>query len=121
MAASLRKKIEIYHLEFPVSSMPPTLGDVAENVASSTDKVNANVQPLHLIEPALIIVGNEYKVYYAYPSSLEGDINILGPDKKFSHLTTRSVQGIFKPVRLYGRMLEWGIGEEASSRIEGGL
>jgi len=68
---------------------------VADNVASSTDRVKAKVQPLHLMKPTLTIIGNEHKVYYAYPSSVEGDKKVLGPDEKFAHLTTRSVQEIF--------------------------
>lgn len=91
MAANLRKKIELGHLAFPVSDVPPTPDDVADNATSSADKVGANVRPLHLIEPALTIIGNEHKVYYAYPSSAEGDIRVLGPDEKFAPLTTRSV------------------------------
>jgi hypothetical protein len=121
MAANLRKKMELGHLAFPVSDVPPTPDHVADNATGSADKVGANVRPLHLIEPALTIIGNEHKVYYAYPSSAEGDIRVLGPDEKFAPLTTRSVQGIFKLLRLYGRMLEWGIGKEASTRLEWGL
>ena len=121
MAASLRKKMELGRLAFPMSDLPPTPDDVADNATTSTDKVVANVRPLHLLEPALTIVGNEHKVYYAYPFSAEGDVTVLGPDEKFAHLTTRSVQGIFKLVRFYGRMLEWGFGEEASTNMERGL
>jgi hypothetical protein len=73
----------------------------------------------HLLEPAITIISNEHKIYYAYPSSLKGDVTVLGPDEKFSSLSTRSVQGIFKLVRFYGRMLAWGVDKEATTNMQG--
>jgi hypothetical protein len=110
-AANLCKKMELGHLAIPVS-------DVADNATSSADKVGANVRPLQLVEPALTIIGSEHTVYYACPFSAEGDIRVLGPDEKFAPLTTCSVQGIFKLLRFYERMLKWGIGKEASKQME---
>jgi hypothetical protein len=103
--------MELGHLAIPVS-------DVVDNATSSADKVGANVRPLHLVEPAFTIIGNEHTVYYAYPSSAESDIRVLGPNEKFAPLTTCSVQRIFELLRFYGRMLKWGIGKEASKKME---
>ncbi|OCK73344.1 hypothetical protein K432DRAFT_313041, partial [Lepidopterella palustris CBS 459.81] len=44
-----------------------------------------------LFEPTLTIIGHKYKIYYAYLSSAAGDIIILGLDKKFTNLSTRSI------------------------------
>jgi hypothetical protein len=122
MAASLRKKMELARLAFPTMSDPqPTLDDTVENGTTSTDEGTPKVQLLHLLEPALTIIGNEHKVYYAYPSSTKDDIKVLGPDEKFAHLTTRSVQGIFKLARFYGRMLKWGFDRQAVTDLHKGL
>ena len=121
MAASLRKNMELARLAFPMSDPQPTLDDTVENGTTSTNEVIPNVQLLHLLEPALTIIGNEHKVYYAYPSSTEGDIKVLGPDEKFVHLTTRSVQGIFKLARFYGRLLEWGFDRQTVTDRHKGL
>lgn len=121
MAASLRKKMELARLAFPMSDVPLTLGTQADNAATVNDKVVANVSPMHLLEPALAIIGNEHKVYYAYPTSTAGDVTLLGPDDRFAVLTTRSVQGIFKLVQFYGRLLEWGFDGGTSTHIERGL
>ena len=119
MAASLRKKMELARLAFPMSVPPSTPDDTADNATTPMDKAITTVQSLHLLEPAITIIGNEHKIYYAYPSSLKGDVTVLGPDEKFAGLSTRSVQGIFKLVRFYGRMLAWGFDREAITNVHG--
>lgn len=76
-----------------------------------------------LLEPALTIIGHEHKIYYAYPSSATGDITILGPDEKFTNLSTRSVQGIFKLISFYATILDYGYRAQLDSGQEsdGGL
>jgi hypothetical protein len=118
MAASLRKKMELARLAFPTSDLPLTPEDAADNATISTNKGLTTFQSSHLLEPAITIIGNEHKIYYAYPSSLKGDVTVLGPDEKFASLSTRSVQGIFKLVRFYGRMLAWGVNEEATTNMQ---
>ncbi|KAF5843981.1 hypothetical protein GGP41_003160 [Bipolaris sorokiniana] len=118
MAASLRKKMELARLAFPTSDLSLTQEDAADNAIISTDKGLTTFQSSYLLEPAITIIGNEHKIYYAYPSSLKGDVTVLGPDERFSSLSTRSVQGIFKLVRFYGRMLAWGVDEEATSGMQ---
>jgi hypothetical protein len=67
--------------------------------------------PATLPEPALTIVGHEHYIYYAYLDSA-ADIHILGPDiDRFGNVSTRSIRGIFALLRLYGRVLEYGIDE----------
>ncbi|CAI9635604.1 unnamed protein product [Alternaria burnsii] len=119
MAASLRKKMELARLAFPTSDLPSTPDDATDSAIISTDKGLTTFQSSHLLEPAITIIGNEHKIYYAYPSSLKGDVTVLGPDEKFASLSTRSVQGIFKLVRFYGRMLAWGVDEEATTNMQG--
>ncbi|CAN9171321.1 unnamed protein product [Alternaria alternata] len=119
MAASLRKKMELARLAFPTSDLPSTPDDATDSATISTDKGLTTFQSSHLLEPAITIIGNEHKIYYAYPSSLKGDVTVLGPDEKFASLSTRSVQGIFKLVRFYGRMLAWGVDEEATTNMQG--
>jgi hypothetical protein len=63
MAASLRKKLELARLAFPVSDLPPTPDDGADNASTALDKPDANFRHLNLFEPALTIIGNEHKVY----------------------------------------------------------
>lgn len=64
-----------------------------------------------LPEPALTIVGHEHYIYYAYLDSAE-NTHILGPDiDRFGNVSTRSIRGIFALVRLYGRILEYGMDE----------
>ena len=73
----------------------------------------ANVPPIlaTLPEPALTIVGHEHYIYYAYLDSA-ANIHILGPDiDRFGNVSTRSIRGIFALVRLYGRILEYGMDE----------
>ncbi|CAN9238933.1 unnamed protein product [Alternaria alternata] len=119
MAASLRKKMELARLAFPTSDLPSTPDDATDSATISTDKGLTTFQSSHLLEPAITIIGNEHKIYYAYPSSLKGDVTVLGPDERFASLSTRSVQGIFKLVRFYGRMLAWGVDEEATANMQG--
>ena len=73
----------------------------------------ANVPPIlaTLPEPALTIVGHEHYIYYAYLDSA-ANVHILGPDiDRFGNVSTRSIRGIFALVRLYGRILEYGMDE----------
>ncbi|KAL5114018.1 hypothetical protein ACEQ8H_008123 [Pleosporales sp. CAS-2024a] len=119
MAASLRKKMELARLAFPTSDLLLTPEDAADNATISTDKGLTTFQSAHLVEPAVVIIGNEHRIYYAYPSSSQGDVTVLGPDEKFSGLSTRSLQGIFKLVRFYGRMLAWGVDEEVTTNMQG--
>ncbi|KAL9114567.1 MAG: hypothetical protein Q9187_007449 [Circinaria calcarea] len=69
-----------------------------------------------LVEPALTIVGHEHSVYYAYPRddliSGRNGVRVLGPDlDRFERLSTDSVRGIFRLVRLYGNLLKYGMDE----------
>jgi hypothetical protein len=124
MAASLRKKMELARRAFG------TLVSESESASSSgvrldfneteNPDVNANDPSITaLLEPALTIVGHEHKIYYAYPSSTTGDITILGPDEKFTNLSTRSVQGIFKLISFYATILDYGYRAEVNSGQEG--
>ena len=73
----------------------------------------ANIPPTlaTLPEPALTIIGHEHYIYYAYLDSA-ANIHILGPDiDRFGNVSTRSIRGIFALVRLYGRILEYGMDE----------
>jgi hypothetical protein len=66
-----------------------------------------------LPEPALIIVGHDYYVYYASLDSA-ATLHLLGPDTdRFSKASTRSIHGIFALIRLFGRILEYGMDEKA--------
>jgi hypothetical protein len=65
-----------------------------------------------LLEPALTIIGHEHYLYYAYLDSA-GNTHILGPDiDRFGNISTRSIRGIFALIRLYGRILEYGMDEQ---------
>jgi hypothetical protein len=106
MAASLRKKVELARKAFvtSISESEPASnsaygGDskVTENPYIDADDPSIAA----LLEPALTIIGHEHKIYYAYPSSATGDVTILGPDEKFTNLSTRSIQGIFKLISFY--------------------
>jgi hypothetical protein len=102
MAASLRKKMELARRAFSttlVSESEPASNSRVDHSLSETQNPDINADDpsiTALLEPALAIIGHEHKIYYAYPSSTTGDITILGPDEKFTNLSTRSVQGIFK-------------------------
>ncbi|CCT61205.1 predicted protein [Plenodomus lingam JN3] len=69
-----------------------------------------------IVEPALTIVGHDHSVYYAYPrealvSGRKG-VHILGPDlDRFERLSTDSIRGIFRLIRLYGNLLKYGMDE----------
>jgi hypothetical protein len=106
MAASLRKKMNLAHL----AAHKPDLHAARNDTDNVTTTINKSVEfPLsHLLEPAIAIIGNEHRVYYAYPSSHKGDVTVLGPDERFRNLSTRSVQGIFTLALFYARLLEWG-------------
>jgi hypothetical protein len=47
MAASLRKKMELARLAFPVSDLPPTPDDGADNASTALDKPDANFRHLN--------------------------------------------------------------------------
>lgn len=92
IAASLRKKQELAHIaQFPFD-------------------------PANIVEPALTVVGHEHSVYYAYPRedlmSGKSGVHILGPDlDRFELLSTDSIRGIFRLIRLYGNLLKYGMDE----------
>lgn len=50
-------------------------------------------------------------------------MTILGPDEKFTNLSTRSVQGIFKLISFYATILDYGyrVEMESEEQSEGGL
>lgn len=134
MAASLRKKMELARRAFPASdaAFPPTpIADLSSmsnlavyadspNTATQTPDTNTNTNTVgdttfsvaNLLEPALVIIGHEHRVYYAYPYSVSGHVMILGPDEKYSNLSTRSVQGIFKLVMFYVTISDYGYSAE---------
>jgi len=93
MAASLRKKMELARRAFsgtPVSESKPACNFGVGHDSNETQNPDVNADDpsiTALLEPALAIIGHEHKIYYAYPSSVTGDITILGPDKvhKFVH------------------------------------
>jgi len=102
----------------------PASGDYTEAelqmsiwIAASLRKKQALAQtaqvvyaPTAMVEPALTIVGHEHRIYYAYPR--EDGIHILGPDlDRFERLSTDSIRGVFRLVRLYGNLLRYGIDE----------
>ncbi|OCK73998.1 hypothetical protein K432DRAFT_387067 [Lepidopterella palustris CBS 459.81] len=67
-----------------------------------------------MVEPALTIVGHEHSVYYAYPHDDlvfgRSGVHVLGPDlDRFERLSTDSIRGIFRLVRLYGNLLKYGM------------
>jgi hypothetical protein len=93
------------------SSLPA--GDRKEtDDTDENDKASA-VNPLlsAMPEPAVIIVGHTHLVYYAYLGS-GGSVCLLGPDPFFSKASTMTISGIFGLIRLYGRMLEYGMDEK---------
>ena len=96
MAASLRKKQELIQQAYAESASAP------------------------LVEPALTVVGHEHSVYYAFLSeslvSGRNGVHVLGPDgDRFERLNTDSVRGIFRLLRFYGNLLEYGMDD----RIDG--
>lgn len=114
MAASLRKKMELAEKARAGRDLNET-----QNPNTKIDDPSVTA----LLEPALTIIGNEHKIYYAYPSSINGDITILGPDEKFANISTRSVPGIFKLIIVYATILDYGYQEENENgqESEGGL
>lgn len=75
-----------------------------------------SLDPAAIVEPALTIVGHEHAVYYAYPRedvvSGRGGVHVLGPDvDRFERLSTDSIRGIFRLIRMYGNLLEYGMDE----------
>ena len=66
-----------------------------------------------MVEPALTIVGHKHSIYYAYPRedlvSRGSGVYILGPDlDRFERLSTDSIRGVFRLVRLYGNSKDRG-------------
>jgi len=81
---------------------------------ASTAKVP--FEPAAIVEPAFTIVGHEHYVYYAYPNNDlvagRSGVHVLGPDSdRFEKLGTNSIRGIFRLIRLYGNLLEYGMNE----------
>jgi len=117
MAANLRKKMELvrsacFNVAVAESELAfnSTVGHESSEIQdphASTDDRSIEA----LLEPALAIIGNEHRIYYAYPSSVTGDVTVLGPDEKFGNLSTRSVHGIFKLIRFYATILDYGYEE----------
>lgn len=73
-------------------------------------------RPTTIVEPGLTIVGHEHSVYYAYPRenlvSGRSGVHVLGPDlDRFERLSTVSIRGVFRLVRLYGNLLRYGMDE----------
>lgn len=92
IAASLRKKQELAQL------------------------AQISYEPTAIVEPAFTIVGHEHSVYYAYPRenlvSGRSGIHVLGPDQgRFERLSTATIRGVFRLVRFYGNLLEYGMDE----------
>lgn len=128
MAASLRKKMELARKAFEasVSESEPASNSAfggGSNVAKSSYIDADDPSITALLEPALTTIGHEHKIYYAYPSSATGDIAILGPDEKFTNLSTRSIQGIFKLISFYATILDYGYRAEVDGgqASDGGL
>jgi hypothetical protein len=121
MAASLRKKMELARsafIETPGSESESVSTFAVGHDANGVQNPNTNEDDpsvTALLEPALTIIGHEHKIYYAYPTSATGDITILGPDEKFTNLSTRSVQGIFKLISFYATILDYGYRVEMNS------
>jgi hypothetical protein len=74
-------------------------------------------EPTTMVEPALTIVGHEHSVYYAYPRedlvSGRSGVHVLGPDlDRFERLSTDSIRGIFRLLKLYGNLLKYGMDEK---------
>ncbi|PVH97236.1 hypothetical protein DM02DRAFT_658470 [Periconia macrospinosa] len=114
MAASLRKKMELARtasLESPGSESEPASNSRAGHDSNENQNLDDNADDpsiTALLEPSLAVIGYEHKIYYPYPSFATGDITILGPDEKFANLSTRAVQGIFKLIRFYATILDYG-------------
>ncbi|KAA8619502.1 hypothetical protein PtrSN002B_003642 [Pyrenophora tritici-repentis] len=92
IAASLRKKQELAQLS------------------------QTRFNPPAMAEPAFTIVGHEHSIYYAYPRedvvAGRSGVHILGPDEfRFEGLSTRSIRGVFRLLRLYGNVLKYGVDE----------
>ena len=102
----------------PVSESKPAFNSGVGHDSNKTQNPDVSTDDpsiTALLEPALAIIGHEHKIYYAYPSSVTGDIRILGPDEKFTNLSTRSVQGIFKLISFYAITLDYGYRVEMES------
>ncbi|KAH8726886.1 hypothetical protein GQ44DRAFT_770815 [Phaeosphaeriaceae sp. PMI808] len=125
MAASLRKKMELARRAFLRTTVPESeliSHPEVRHESNATQNLDINADDpsiTALLEPAFTIVGHEHKIYYAYPSSTQGDVTILGPDEKFgADLSTRTVQGIFKLISLYATILDYGYPSETMNRQE---
>jgi hypothetical protein len=129
MAASLRKKMELARKAFPETgtSATNTTSDSGVGYDVNEPPVEESIAPLlppsltALLEPALTVIGHEHKVYYACVSSAvdDGNITILGPDEEFTKLSTRSVEGIFKLIKFYAGLLDYGYRADGESEHEG--
>ena len=84
-----------------------------QDLALSTQ---VSVEPAAMVEPAFTIVGHRHAVYYACPRaglvSGRSGVHVLGPDMdRFERLSTDSIRGIFRLIRMYGNVLEYGMDE----------
>jgi hypothetical protein len=76
----------------------------------------AAVEPTTMVEPVFTIVGHEHSVYYVYPRKyaecLKSSIHVLGPDlDRFERLSTDSIRGVFRLLKFYGNVLQYGMDE----------
>ncbi|KAF3031946.1 hypothetical protein E8E11_000328 [Didymella keratinophila] len=74
------------------------------------------IEPAAMVEPMFTIVGHEHHVYYCYPNNhlVQGrsGVHVLGPDlDRFERLSTDSVRGVFRLLRMYRNVLAYGIDE----------
>ncbi|KAF1924337.1 uncharacterized protein M421DRAFT_72698, partial [Didymella exigua CBS 183.55] len=84
-----------------------------------------SIENAAMVEPMFTIVGHEHHVYYCYPRnnlvSGRSGVHVLGPDlDRFERLSTDSVRGIFRLLRLYRNVLAYGMDEE-DNRYWGGV
>jgi hypothetical protein len=68
------------------------------------------LEPTSIVEPSLTVIGHEHSLYYAYPR--DDGIHVLGPDlDRFERLSTESMRDVFRLLRTYGNILEFGADE----------
>lgn len=76
-----------------------------------------SLDPAALVEPMFTVVGHEHRVYCCYPRDNlvagRSGVHVLGPDLfRLEGLSTDSVRGIFRLLRLYGNVLGYGAARE---------
>lgn len=90
---------------------------IAASLRKKQELARITQVPLELtamVEPAFTIVGHEHSVYYAYPREDlvygRSGVHVLGPDMdRFERLSTDSIRGVFRLLRLYGNLLKYGM------------